>query len=179
LDIYLIRRDIKMCLNRTFLLFALSYAAFVVYSQCPIRTVSYANYLGAHIEVHNDFVQHIQQINDYAGQSNVKVYITSSFRKNASVGGAIVPPATKSNHMVGHAIDMNVMYNGNTLCNSVCLAGTMPPAVHTFIQKIRNDPALRWGGDFTERDTVHIDDGLNIHNAAKWDQEYVQAQRYC
>jgi hypothetical protein len=48
-----------------------------------------------------------------------------------------------------------------------------------ILLQIRGDPVLRWGGDFSVRDVVHIDDGLNIHNPSQWDAEYITAQRYC
>ena len=39
----------------------------------------------------------------------VTVWVTHAFRKDGQdIGGTIVPPASKSNHLVGHAIDMNL-----------------------------------------------------------------------
>ena len=37
------------------------------------------------------------------------MWVTHAFRKEGQdIGGTIVPPASKSNHLVGHAIDMNL-----------------------------------------------------------------------
>ena len=37
------------------------------------------------------------------------MWVTHAFRKDGQdIGGTIVPPASKSNHLVGHAIDMNL-----------------------------------------------------------------------
>ena len=37
------------------------------------------------------------------------MWVTNAFRKeNQKLGGTIVTPASKSNHLVGHAIDMNL-----------------------------------------------------------------------
>lgn len=34
---------------------------------------------------------------------------------------------------------------------------------------ISSDQTLRWGGDFSKEDPVHIDDNLNHRNPARWD----------
>ena len=37
------------------------------------------------------------------------MWVTHAFRKEGQdIGGTIVPPASKSNHLVGHAFDMNL-----------------------------------------------------------------------
>ena len=45
--------------------------------------------------------------------------------------------------------------------------------VKCFLQKVVNDPVLVWGGTFTRRDPVHVDDRyhvylLNKHNYKKY-----------
>ena len=91
-----------------------------------------------------------------------------------------MPPATDSNHLVGHAIDMN-LYEGKVLCNSKCL--TNPPeqlkGVKCFISSIQHDPTLRWGGDFRLKDVVHIDDGLNVHDRPLYIKLFVSLQKNC
>jgi hypothetical protein len=124
------------------------------------------------------FVPALKKINQYAEDANVFVFVTSSFRTSSNVGGAIVKPATRSNHMAGHAIDMNVLYDGGKSANSKEL-GKYPAVaepVRRFIQSIVNDPGLRWGGNFQEKDSVHIDDHLN-QDMAKWDKRYQAMQK--
>ena len=55
-------------------------------------------------------------------------------------------PARRSNHFVGHAIDMNVVDKNGKWCNSGCLRYSLNqnPDVKCFIEKIRKDPDLRW-----------------------------------
>ena len=36
---------------------------------------------------------------------------------------------------------------------------------------IRDDSELRWGGDFSPEDPVHIDDGLNVRDRDRWDKK--------
>jgi hypothetical protein len=67
---------------------------------CPLVTLTPSNFQGSALHVHNSFVPAINRINEYAEIAGVKIYITSSYRKDANIAGAIVPPATKSNHMV-------------------------------------------------------------------------------
>lgn len=114
-----------------------------------------------------------------ASSCNVKLYITDSYRKPDSIVlNPIVTPAQLSNHKIGHAIDMNVVYGfSNTICNSNCLRGTQPTAVKCFIDGVKRK-RLRWGGDFSDVDSVHIDDGYN-QNIANYKTLYAKIQKEC
>ena len=92
----------------------------------------------------------------------------------------IVPPSKTSNHLVGHAIDMNLYYEGK-LCNSKCLINeaTWPEGVGCFISKIRNNKDLRWGGDFEPKDPVHIDDDLYDRDRSLYKKLYDTLQENC
>jgi peptidoglycan hydrolase-like protein with peptidoglycan-binding domain len=107
------------------------------------------------------FVPILTKINRYAEQADVFIHVTSSFRTSSNVAGAIVKPATRSKHRTGHAIDTNVVYdNKKQFANSKVLARypELPEPVRHFIKSIIDDPGLRWGGTFSDRDSVHIDD---------------------
>jgi hypothetical protein len=89
-----------------------------------------------------------------------------------TVSGAIVPPASRSNHLVGHAIDMNLksssgFFNSSKLKKSNF--ANLPGEIKKLIELIRDDEVLRWGGDFNPEDPVHIDDKLNHRNRERWD----------
>lgn len=127
-----------------------------------------------------EFFDSLQRIEQFAASDNLELFVTSSARlQGAPIGGAIVPPASRSNHLVGHAIDMNLLFKGQ-LFNGAALDNSnfnnLPASIQTFIQNIRNDPTLRWGGDFN--DPVHIDDGLNLAQPLTWDAKYpiIQAE---
>ena len=110
------------------------------------------------------------------------MYVTSSFRKSGqAVGGAIVQPARRSNHFVGHAIDMNVVDKNGKWCKSGCLRYSLNqnPDVKCFIEKIRKDPYLRWGGDFSTPDVVHIDEAVNIRYPYTYRLLYNDLQKNC
>jgi hypothetical protein len=137
---------------------------------CALTTYTGSNFVGKPVVADVEFVDSLDAINAHAVAADVNLHVTSSFRKTAVVPGAIVTPAKMSNHMAGHAIDMNVLHGPDkkSWCNSTCLAGSKrPAAVEAFIQAVRADAGLRWGGDFNDADPVHIDDNLNA-DAAAW-----------
>lgn len=145
----------------------------------PLVEFKASQFVGKTILADKDFIPALERINEYAKKHEVQIHITSSFRKTAIVRGAIVTPAKMSNHMIGHAIDMNIRYGDNysKWCNSNCLAQpNLPEPIASFIEDIRNDKNLRWGGDFSKRDTVHIDDNYN-KDPEKWKLKYEEIQQ--
>ena len=136
------------------------------------------HFIGKKVVANKNFLPALRRINQYAQESKVKVYVTSSFRPTSHVNGAIVEPATFSNHLIGHAIDMNLVYGPEaTFLNSQALSQkTLPPPAAAFIQAIRQDHELRWGGDFKVRDVVHIDDNAYRRNKERWLAAYSTIQ---
>ncbi len=154
----------------------------VSHGTCPIETYSSAGCFdtrGKTLNIDSGFRSSMNSICAAAVNCKVKLYITDSYRQpDSAVIGAIVTPATLSNHKIGHAIDMNVVYGtSNTLCNSNCLRGTLPTAVKCFIDAVKRT-GLRWGGDFNDIDPVHIDDGYN-QNTDKYKDLYAKIQKEC
>lgn len=62
--------------------------------------------------IDEDFEPTLIKMNAIAKKFNITVQINSSFRIDANTKGAIVKPATHSNHMIGHAIDCNLEHQG-------------------------------------------------------------------
>lgn len=119
--------------------------------------------------IDEDFEPALIKINSIAEKFNITVIVTSSFRIDANVAGAIVTPATHSNHMVGHAIDCNLELNG-AFFNSARMQ-TDTGVVRQFINEVKAQ-GIRWGGDFGKPDPVHFDDGLNIRDMAAWTAKF-------
>lgn len=140
--------------------------------QCEIKTYTSSQFIGKEMRVDIDFIPHLDRLNQYAQDCGVKIYVTSSTREpGRTVRGNIVPPASRSNHLVGHGIDMNLQsasgfFNSKKLKKSK-LPG-LPSEIRKLIQFIRDDETLRWGGDFNPEDPVHIDDNLNHRNPSRW-----------
>jgi hypothetical protein len=144
----------------------------------PLVTFTGANFMGSLVRCDVQFVDALQRVDTYAGNRGIQVVVTNSFRLVGQVvTDQVVPAVNLGNHHAGHAIDMNMRYQGQPY-NSVALApsnlSNLPQAVQDFISDIRSDNALRWGGDFTPSDPVHIDDGLNLNNPTLF-QQRVQA----
>jgi uncharacterized protein YgiM (DUF1202 family) len=141
--------------------------------ECVIKTYTNTQFIGKEARVDADFMPHLDRLNQYALDCQVKIYVTSSVREpGRTVSGAIVPPASRSNHLVGHAIDMNLQsasgfFNSSKLKKSKF--AQLPGEIRKLIGLIRDDEVLRWGGDFNREDPVHIDDQLNHRNRDRWD----------
>jgi len=119
--------------------------------------------------IDEDFEPTLIKVNAIAQKYNITVHINSSFRVDANVRGAIVKPATHSNHMIGHAIDCNLEHAGG-FYNSARMQ-TDTGVIRQFINEVKA-AGLRWGGDFRKPDPVHFDDGLNIKDMTAWTAKY-------
>lgn len=144
----------------------------------PLVLFQGSQFSGKPCRVDVEFVPALEKINEYAKQAAVFIYVTSSFRTTTNVNGAIVKPATFSNHMAGHGIDMNISYGNGQFANSKILAKypNVPAPVKQFLSLIIDDPKLRWGGLFNTKDPVHIDDHLNKDRAV-WKKRYEAMQK--
>ncbi len=145
------------------------------------KSANIIGYENKPIIVDTEFLPSMYKIDSYAKENGVIIYVTSSFRTpDQKLTGAIVPPSKKSNHLAGHAIDMNVYYDG-ILYDSRSLKKSnmakLPPNVRNFINDVRNNKALRWGGDFNTEDPVHIDDDLGA-NPNVWQSKFEACQQY-
>lgn len=119
--------------------------------------------------IDDDFEPIAFKMNEIAQKYNITVHVNSSYRPDAHVKGAIVKPATHSNHMIGHAIDCNLIHKGK-LYNST-LMQTDTGIIRQFINDLKAN-GIRWGGDFGKPDPVHFDDGLNINDMLAWTAKY-------
>lgn len=144
-------------------------------NNCCLKTYTNSQFVGKELRADVDFMPHLDRLNQYARDGSVKIYITSSAREpGRTVAGAIVKPASRSNHLVGHGIDMNLQsasgfYNSSKLKKSKFAA--LPSEIKDLLNLVRNDEVLRWGGDFRREDPVHIDDQLNLRHPDLWDKK--------
>lgn len=128
------------------------------------------------LKVESSFVPVLLDFLNKAKELGLMIHITSSFRTSTIVPGAIVTPAQKSNHLVGHAFDCNIIDSNGRFLNSTALNGVLPTSVQSLIDFVRMHPVLRWGGDFVSKDSVHFDDNLNNLFPVKWQQIYETLQ---
>jgi len=128
------------------------------------------------------FLPSIQLVNDLAAKNKVQIMISgpnaSTFRpEGIVVVGAVVKPAARSNHKIGHAIDFNLIAEGKQynsgLLNPSNRANWGAP-IRNFINDVKA-AGLRWGGDFSPTDPIHIDDGQN-GRPLEYDQRLLATQ---
>jgi len=133
--------------------------------------------------VESGFLGNMAQIDEIAKENSVIVYVTQAYRKEGvEPDGSIVPPATHSNHLVGHAIDMN-LDTPIGWCNGDCLqkaytSSSYNPYAHQFILDIQST-GMRWGGVFSPVDPVHIDDNTYYKSASNWQSLFDDIQPKC
>jgi hypothetical protein len=68
----------------------------------------------------------------------------------------VVKPASKSQHLIGNAIDFNINDSGDVILSSEMAWNKLSQAAKDFITAVKA-AGLRWGGDFTDRDPIHFD----------------------
>ncbi len=150
-------------------------AAHTPSDKCVLERFGHKRFTGRVVTADLEFFGLLKRIAGFAEQCRLFVHVTSSTRDHGHVvGSAIVKPAERSNHFIGHAIDMNLESEGGGFFNSKKLKklASQPRDVRRFIKLIRDDPDLRWGGDFSTPDVVHIDDAFNIRHPDIYDAKF-------
>lgn len=131
--------------------------------------------------IHKDFLPFARQVDKSAQSNDLTAIIMQGFRSHdAKISNTVVTPATKSNHLAGHALDLNIRYQDRTYVSTDLKKGNLPQlpeAIEYFIQSIQENKTLRWGGDFYHEDPVHIDDGLNKRDLNRWTAHYHSSQK--
>jgi hypothetical protein len=103
----------------------------------------------------------IGHMNAFASELDLVVSINQSLRiLGSEVRGAVVKPATRSQHYIGHAIDCNLVDGDNWNTTSDFRNKTQTANADRFILAMRN-AGYRWGGDFSRTDPPHFDSQLN------------------
>lgn len=127
---------------------------------------------GRQILIHKDFEKHLLQIDQYAQNNDIQLIVNQSYRNDGqSLSRTIVDPGKLSNHLAGFAIDFNIKRNGKKYFSNELKRGNLnklPQEIQNFIDNIRKDKHLRWGGDFRKEDPVHIDYPINLKNKNSW-----------
>ncbi len=103
----------------------------------------------------------LKDLNAEASKKCVTIKINQAFREHGTkVTGAVVPPATKSQHLIGHAIDCNIV-DGDNWNNSATFKSKKETQNAKDIISALKKSGFRWGGDFSKVDTPHFDKKLD------------------
>lgn len=125
------------------------------------------------ILIEEAFAHNLDVMNALLIKHKLICWVTNSFRKeNAIINGAIVKPAGRSNHKIGHAIDFNLQSIETKEWFNSAKMKDKKGIDNIFLEEVDKTPELRWGGKFTTQDEVHIDDGFNIAWPQVWDEIY-------
>ena len=127
--------------------------------------------------VHADFASALGgMMNREASEAGVVLHLNQTFRREGVPPvGAVVPPATRSQHLVGHAVDLNIVDGSTVNTTALFRSGDQTENANKFIAAVKAR-GLRWGGDFSTADFVHFDDFLNP-NGPDYDNTFFFAQR--
>lgn len=99
----------------------------------------------------------ISDINNKAKNQSVTIKVNQAFRENSvKLTGAVVTPAKKSQHLVGHAIDCNIV-DGDNWNNSTSFKNKKETEGAKKLITALKKQDYRWGGDFTPIDSPHFD----------------------
>lgn len=138
--------------------------------------LTYPGATATEVLVNEAFVGGIGAIDTAAGANKITVRINQTFRvAGVAPRGAVVPPATKSQHLVGRAVDGNFVDGTVVTTAAMMNARRETKAVDDFIAAAKT-AGLRWGGDFRRKDPIHFDDPLASESEA-YDMHYFFCQR--
>lgn len=132
------------------------------------------NLIGEPCMIHRDYRPTMERLCDIAHSCDADLWVTHSMRRlNQKLVGAIVEQAERSNHHAGSACDLNVVcdrarYTSRDLIPSKLEKLAPGHPVAGFIEAVRTDNVLRWGGSFVTPDCVHFDDNLVLRDPAEW-----------
>ncbi|MDM0114745.1 M15 family metallopeptidase [Variovorax sp. J22R133] len=128
------------------------------------------------ILVHQDFVPWLESMNTKAKDNKVTLRVNQAFRvQGLPVSGAVVPPASSSQHLIGHALDVNIVDGSTVNTSPMFNAGTATQAAQDLV-KAAKDIGLRWGGDFSPKDPPHFDKRV-LHTSDEYLNSFYFAQR--
>jgi hypothetical protein len=120
--------------------------------------LDYASAGAGEMLVHQDFAAQVRAMNGAANDAKVTLRINQAFRvQGLPVSGAVVPPATTSQHLIGHAVDVNIVDGTVVNTSAMYIAGTQSQGAKDFVDAAKA-LGLRWGGEFSPKDPPHFDD---------------------
>ena len=103
----------------------------------------------------------LKDLNDNAKSKSVSIKINQAFREHGvKVTGAVVLPASKSQHLIGHALDCNIVDGASWNNSSDFKKKKQTDNAKKIIKALKN-AGYRWGGDFIPVDTPHFDSKID------------------
>lgn len=118
----------------------------------------------------------IKLMNETAKNLKITIIINQALRiHGVKVTGSVVPPATKSQHLIGHAIDCNIVDGSSWNTSTDFKKKKQTANADKFIKKMKAG-LFRWGGNFSNVDTPHFDKQLSA-NSFDYDAKFFINQK--
>jgi len=114
------------------------------------------------IVVSCELLEHLVQADEKAKELSLMLNLNQAMRiSGVKVTGAVVKPASKSQHLIGHAIDCNIIDGNNWNRTKDFKNNKQTKNAKVFIKAMKAN-GMRWGGNFSKKyDPPHFDKNLN------------------
>lgn len=121
------------------------------------KVISHPNITTGELVVSSGLVSYLKEANKKAKELSLKIMLNQTMRVNGiKVSGAVVTPASKSQHLIGHAIDCNIVDGDNWNSSKTFKEKKESDNAKKFIAAMK-EKGMRWGGNFSKVDTPHFD----------------------
>jgi peptidoglycan hydrolase-like protein with peptidoglycan-binding domain len=137
-------------------------------------TLAYPQATDDEVLVNGNFTG-LDTLDRVARGADLQLRLNQTFRvQGIAPRGAVVAPATRSQHLIGHAVDLNIVVAGTVIVSSQFTARTAPKEATDFVASAKAG-GLRWGGDFGDTDPPHYDQPVTV--AEDYDMNFFFCQR--
>ncbi len=121
-------------------------------------------------------IKYLESANKKAKELLLGIKLNQTMRVNGvPVTGSVVTPASKSQHLIGHALDCNIIDGDNWNSNKAFKDKKESTNAKKFIEAMKTK-GLRWGGDLSDVDTPHFDKQVPA-SSMDYDYKYFFNQR--
>jgi len=140
------------------------------------KTITHPSIASDELVISSQLLDYLIQADTRAKELSITISLNQTFRVNGvKVSGAVVTPAKKSQHLIGHAIDCNIV-DGAIHNNSNAFKKKQETKnAKKFIETMKEN-GMRWGGDFSKIDIPHFDKQV-VSSTPKYNYKFFFNQR--
>lgn len=121
------------------------------------KVISHPTINSGELVVSSVMVAFLKQANEKAKDLSLNINLNQTMRVNGiKISSAVVTPASKSQHLIGHAIDCNIVDGDNWNSSKTFKEKKESENAKKFIAAMK-EKGMRWGGNFSKVDTPHFD----------------------
>lgn len=140
------------------------------------KVISHPSINSGELVVSSVMVILLKKANKKAKELSLYINLNQTMRVNGiKVTSAVVTPASKSQHLIGHAIDCNIVDGDNWNTSKTFKEKKESEKAKKFIVYMK-EKGMRWGGNFSNIDTPHFDKQV-LSSSFDYDCKYFFNQR--